>query len=87
MDRWTETEDLTRALEDAGFECAEIERFLECVVRGELCRQRRMLADRRARLLEGIHLKEKQVGCIDYIAYHIDRRSAMAGRGENGGER
>ena len=65
------TQDLILNLKAAGFEAEMIEQYLACREHGKMKEQIKLLAERRADLLEYIHKKEKQIGCLDYLVYQI----------------
>lgn len=65
------TQDLILNLKAAGFEEEMIEQYLACREYGKLKEQIKLLSARREDLLEYIHRKEKQIGCLDYLVYRL----------------
>ena len=69
-----ETQELTpetvrQNLKDAGFAPQAAKEFLDCWQAGEQREQMRLLARQRSCLLQRIHKQEKQISCLDYLAY------------------
>lgn len=69
-----ETQELTpetvrQNLKDAGFAPQATEEFLRCWQAGKQREQMRLLAKQRSCLLQRIHRQEKQISCLDYLAY------------------
>lgn len=69
-----ETQELTpeavrQNLKDAGFAPQAAEGFLTCWQAGNHQEQMRLLAKQRSCLLQRIHKQEKQISCLDYLAY------------------
>lgn len=76
-----ETQELTpetvcQNLKDAGFAPQAAAGFLACWQTGDRKEQMRLLAKQRSCLLQRIHKQEKQISCLDYLAYCL--RSAAA---------
>lgn len=72
-----ETQELTpetvrQNLKDAGFAPRATEEFLRCWQAGKQGEQMRLLAKQRSCLLQRIHKQEKQISCLDYLAYCLD---------------
>lgn len=66
-------QDLILNLKAAGFEKNMIERYLSCRESGRINEQLKLLAEKRASLLAHVHQKEKQIECLDYLVYQIER--------------
>ena len=63
---------LIRNLEDAGFPHAEIQRFLQLEREGKWQEQLEFLSRHRTTLLDRLHLSQRQIDCLDYLAYQIN---------------
>lgn len=64
---------LTQNLVDAG--CSETEQmqFLQLEREGRRPEQLRLLRAHRAALLERLHADQRQIDCLDYLIYQMDR--------------
>ena len=69
---------LIMALHDIGLSASEVESYMRLTLEDHGTEQRRMnmLNDLRARKLDEIHLKEKQVERLDYLRYKLRGQSA-----------
>ena len=63
-------------LQAVGFDESSIQEFLICWSAGEREKQLRLLSQKREGLLAQVHREEKQIHCLDYLVYRIQRRSA-----------
>lgn len=77
-------EDVIQNLKDAGCDQGTIESFKKCMDRNDLNGQLRLLEGHRKCLLDRVHeenllpgngfcLEEKQIDCLDYLVYQIER--------------
>lgn len=66
-------EDVLQNLRDAGCDEELIRCFCHFEAQGQTACQLRLLQQQRLRLLEQIHREEKQIDCLDYLAYHIQK--------------
>lgn len=71
-------EDLILNLKAAGFEAEKIRDYLTCWKAGKIKEQMKLLSAKRAILLKHVHQEEKQIGCLDYLVYQIEKGCAMA---------
>lgn len=69
-------EDVIQNLKDAGCDQKTIERFMKCMDRNDLSGQLRLMEEHRKKILERVHEEEKQIDCLDYLVYQIDRNRA-----------
>lgn len=69
-------QDLILNLKAAGFEKTMIETYISCWESGRINEQLKLLAEKRANLLEHIHQEEKQIDCLDYLVYQIEKGRA-----------
>lgn len=70
-------EDVIQNLKDAGCDRKIIECFLECMARDDFNGQLRLMKEQRKCLLDRVHEEEKQIDCLDYLVYQIDRSRAQ----------
>ncbi len=77
-------EDIIQNLKDAGCDQKIIECFMECMAQDDFNGQLRLMKEQRKCLLDRVHkakhlsaylfcLEEKQISCLDYLVYQIDR--------------
>ncbi len=80
-------EDVIQNLRDAGCDRKIIECFMECMAQDDFGGQLRLMNEQRKCLLDRVHkakhvsedlfcLEEKQISCLDYLVYQIDRSRA-----------
>ena len=75
-------EDVIQNLKDAGCDRKIIECFLECMARDDFNGQLRLMKEQRKCLLDRVHEEEKQIDCLDYLVYQIDRSRAQGMKDE-----
>lgn len=66
-------ENIEANLKDAGFSEEEIKDFMELLDKSNLCKQCECLAQKRKKLLDKIHTNEKQITCLDYLRYKLEK--------------
>lgn len=66
-------EDVIQNLKDAGCGRKIIECFMECMAQDDVNGQLRLMKEQRKCLLDRVHKEEKQISCLDYLVYQIDR--------------
>ena len=64
---------LIQNLEDAGCEQADIARFLQLEQEGRRPELLRFLRAHRTTLLNRLHVSQRQIDCLDYLIYQMDR--------------
>ena len=69
-------EDVIQNLKDAGCDRKIIECFMECMAQDDFNGQLRLMKEQRQCLLDRVHNGEKQIDCLDYLVYQIDRSRA-----------
>jgi len=69
-------DDVIQNLKDAGCDRKVIECFMECMARDDFNGQLRLMKEQRKCLLDRVHKNEKQIDCLDYLVYQIDRSRA-----------
>ena len=73
MEEKMNVEDLILNLEAAGFEKDQIEEYLARFRTGEIKAQLALLSAQRAGILARVHQEERQIDCLDYLVYQIQR--------------
>jgi len=68
--------DVIQNLKDAGCDQKIIECFMECMAQDDFNGQLRLMKEQRKCLLDRVHEEEKQISCLDYLVYQIDRSRA-----------
>ena len=63
-------------LEDAGCDAQLMEHFLTLEQAGQHQEQLRLLSDHRRYLLDCLHREERQIDCLDYLVYQLEKRRA-----------
>lgn len=66
-------QELIQNLKDAGCDNKQIEELIELYKQGkkdEICK---ILEKHRKNVLNTVHKKEKQIDCIDYFIYHMEK--------------
>lgn len=76
-------QDVMLNLKAAGFEKAAMEEYLACWQRGAVKEQLELLSKQRGILLDRVHGAEKQIDCLDYLAYQI-KKGSVTNELENG---
>ena len=69
--------DLLLNLVAAGFDRQAIEKYLDCCKCGKTGEQLELLSAKRDSLLEHVHLREKQIDCLDYLIYLIKKSEEL----------
>ena len=64
---------LIQNLKDAGCSAATIEAFLGALRDGDPDAGLRLLAVHRRALLDGLHKEQKQIDCLDYLLYKLEK--------------
>lgn len=73
-DGYGSEEDLIQNLRDAGCGQEQIRQFLEDQREKQTEAQLAMLGKHRECLLERIHAEERQISCLDYLVYQINKK-------------
>lgn len=66
-------QDLILNLQAAGFDSTLLEEFLVCWKNGKTAEQLQLLSRKRAGLLDQVHQEERQIHCLDYLVYQIEK--------------
>lgn len=74
-DRDIERLSMIMTLHDIGFTNDEVETYMHLLLEGEDTKHQRiaMLNKRRLKTLDEIHFKEKQIECMDYLRYEMQK--------------
>ncbi len=68
---------LLQNLEDAGCSRECVKEFLALRAEGKTQKMLDLLDEQRGHLLDRLHKNEKQIDCLDYLVYQIQKRSAV----------
>ncbi len=68
-----EQERTIQNMKDAGCSEETINRFLCCYQAGDIKGQLKILANHRQTLLDEIHKGQKEIDCLDYLVYQIEK--------------
>ena len=71
---------LYQNLIDAGYNETESEQCLILARNGEWMKLCRMLAKQRTALLNTLHKSEKQIDCLDFLVYEINKKYKIGGK-------
>ena len=63
-------------LKDAGCDESTIDAFMEDIKNGKVDDGLKLLATHRRSLLDGIHKEQKQIDCLDYLVYIMQKAKA-----------
>lgn len=74
-----EEERTIQNMKDAGCSESTINRFLTCYHEGNFKGQMQVLSDHRRSLLEEIHKGQKEIDCLDYLIYQMEKKENGAG--------
>ena len=74
-------EAVVQNLKDAGCGQETIRRFLECFQQGGVQEQLRILSQQRSKLLKKLHTQQKQIDCLDYLVYQLEKAPAAPAEG------
>lgn len=69
-------ESIRQNLLDAGCTPRQAEQFLACWRAGQCEAERQLLETQRRRLLDALHTAQRQIDCLDYLAYQLRRETA-----------
>lgn len=71
---------LYQNLIDAGYSEKEASHFLILARNGELPKMCKMLKRQKASLLTALHKSEKQIDCLDFLVYEINKKHISGGK-------
>lgn len=74
MDACRRDEDIIENLKDAGFGHCQIQELLELYKQGQKEKVHKILEKHRKNVLDKVHKNEKQIDCIDYFIYQMERK-------------
>lgn len=66
--------DIIKNLQDAGCDKCCIEHFMECFYKGDEKGELKTLEKHRENILDKLHEAQKEIDCIDYLVYQIERK-------------
>ena len=73
-------ETFIQTLQDAGYDNKTIDMFINSVKNGKTDEGLKLLEQHRRSLLNGIHKKQKQIDCLDYFIYTIQKKPETRGK-------
>lgn len=65
--------DIIQNLKDAGCTNKQIQEIIELYKNGKKEKICQILAEHRKSILNNVHKNEKQINCLDYFVYHIEK--------------
>lgn len=74
MQSYGSEEDVIKNLQDAGCDEKTISTFLEELRNGRLKAGIHMLESHRRILLDDLHKGQKQIDCLDYLVYQMEKK-------------
>lgn len=73
MDNNQEQEHIVLNMKDAGCSDDTIQRFLLCYQADDIKGELKVLLNHRQVLLDGVHKGQKEIDCLDYLVYQIEK--------------
>lgn len=73
MNHNQEQERTIQNMKDAGCSEDTINRFLHCYQAGDIKGELKVLSNHRQTLLDKIHKGQKEIDCLDYLVYQIEK--------------
>lgn len=73
MKEYESEESIIQNLKDAGCEEDKICDFIECMKKGCVKEELKLLAGQREELLDELHQGQKRIDCLDYLVYCIKK--------------
>ena len=64
-------------LQDSGCSPEQIDQFMKCYTSGGFKMESKTLAEHRKCLLENLHMTQKQIECLDYLVYQIQKENQV----------
>ena len=68
-------EAIIQNLKDAGCDEDTIEAFMEDIENGKVDDGLKLLAAHRRSLLDGLHREQKQIDCLDYLVFTMQKKA------------
>lgn len=69
-------------LRDAGCDDGDVKVFMELAEAGNRQEQYKFLEKHRKVLLEKVHIREKQIDCLDYLVFQMKKETGKKERGK-----
>lgn len=85
MDNSREQERIVLNMKDAGCSADTIHRFLFYYQAGDIKGELRVLSNHRQALLDEVHKGQKEIDCLDYLVYQIEKDFKTKNQGVNDG--
>ncbi len=73
MDVYNSEQDIIQNLKDAGCDDKQIQELQELYEQGQKEKMHKILEKHRKNILDKVHKNEKQIDCIDYFIYQMER--------------
>ncbi len=73
MDNIQEQKRTIQNMKDAGCSEETIDRFLLCYQAGDIKGELKVLSNHRQALLDEVHKGQKEIDCLDYLVYQIEK--------------
>lgn len=67
-------------MRDAGCSEDTINRFLICYQKGDIKGELKVLSNHRQALLDEVHKGQKEIDCLDYLVYQIEKNARESER-------
>ena len=80
MDNNQKQERIVLNMKDAGCSEETIKRFLLCYQAGDIKGELKVLSNHRRVLLDEVHKGQKEIDCLDYLVYQIEKGAKKAGK-------
>ena len=77
MDSNQEQKRTIQNMRDAGCSEDTIHRFLLCYQAGDIKGELKVLSNHRQALLDEVHKGQKEIDCLDYLVYQIEKESKI----------
>lgn len=84
MDNNQKQERMVINMKDAGCNEETINRFLLCYQAGDVKGELKVLSNHRQALLDKVHKGQKEIDCLDYLVYQIEKGEKKQERIEMG---
>lgn len=73
MNRNNFQQSVIQNLKDAGCDLQTVKQFISLLEEGKVKEQLKLLSEHRSYLLERVHREEKQIECLDYLVYQLQK--------------
>ena len=77
MNFYNSDQDIIQNLKDAGCNNKQIQELLELYKQGQKEKVHKILEKHRENILDKVHRNEKEINCIDYFIYRMDKEKRI----------